>query len=75
MKIECSRCEQILEEEDLDFLGKRADRHTLGRHTRHVTQNERYLDIPKQINGGLGGLDWGEVIWITLEDRFIRSTL
>ena len=66
MKVECIRCGQELEDTDLEFLGKRCDRHTLGRHTRHVTQNERYLDEPKQINGGLGGLDWGEVEWLTL---------
>jgi hypothetical protein len=66
MEIECNRCgTEFKEDKDLDFLGKRADRHTLGRHTEHGVISER---DGHEIHGhGMGNLDIGVVEWITHE--------
>ena len=66
MKVECMTCNQIIEEEDLDFLGKRCDRHTEGRHTPHVVKGERPQHCGQLFSKAMGGLIIGKVEWITL---------
>jgi hypothetical protein len=59
----CKRCLQIVDES-----GK--ERHEKGRHQRHKTQNERYpKSEPQELNGGLGGLDYGTVEWEIIKDE------
>jgi hypothetical protein len=71
MKFVCNRCQPnslIFDDTDPDFENRKSA-HEYGRHTRHETQNERYPDTePHEINGGLGGLDYGPVIWIPLNE-------
>lgn len=64
--VKCSRCGFVVHGDDKNY-DERKKRHVQGRHTRHITQNERYPDTdPKEMNGGLGGLDIGKVNWITI---------
>lgn len=63
MKVECTICETIFEEDDLEFLGKRCDRHAQGRHEEHRVISERDGHI---VNGhGMGNLIFGITEWIT----------
>jgi len=63
--VKCSRCGFVVYGKD-KLYDERKKRHTM-RHTRKKVVNERYPDTQaKEINGGLGGLDYGEVKWVTI---------
>lgn len=58
----CSRCGHICIADKLQI--ERMKRHVAGRHTIHKTISERDGSIITK--GGIGNLDIGKVIWITL---------
>ena len=65
MKVECNLCNQVIEEEDLDFLGHRCDRHEAGRHHGHKVPDGRN-DNKTMVSKPLGYFIIGEAEWITL---------
>lgn len=62
--IECSRCEMEFTDTIQDMY-KRTDQH-INRHREHLITDERHPDLEPKISRPMGGLDYGDVEWITI---------
>ncbi len=63
MQVKCSLCPQEFDDDDLESLGNRCDRHTLGMHSMNRTIYSERTGSPSK---PMGNHIYGKVEWITL---------